>query len=168
MSKSRSLKFKHKNTNNSESNGTSNLKFSHKVPYLYAHHPAKFQPSTPVVQKLSPKRFNFSSFQDPWTSSFQDHQILQNITLVIYIRNFLSRPLPRSIEISFQDHCTLHYTLQGSNPLRTQNSDHFKTLILVYFQDHGRRTTHFFSHQSLTGMQRTSNRHLMSGRVRSH
>ena len=50
------------------------LKLCQKVPTLDAHHPAKFQPPTPAVQKLSPKVFIFDSFQDPCSvDSFQDH-----------------------------------------------------------------------------------------------
>ena len=57
-------------------------------------------PIPPAVQKLSPKRFIFNSFQDPCQDSFQDPGLdsfedpkyLQNTALLICIRNFLSRP----------------------------------------------------------------------------
>ena len=120
MSKFGSIILKHKNRNISKSNNSSNLKFSHKVTCLYAHNLLKIQPSILSGSKVITKRFSHNSFQDHWTNPFQDHQTLQNITLFIYTWNILSRPLPRSVEISFQDHCTLHYILQGSNPLKMQ------------------------------------------------
>ena len=128
MSKFGSIIFKHKNCNNSESIGSSNLKFS-------PHHAhtilQNFSSLPPVVQKLSPKRFIFNSFQDPWQGSFQDPKYLQNTELFIHIWKFLSRPLLSAIVV---------ITL-----FQNASFDHFKTLDLVYFQNHGRWTAHFLA-----------------------
>ena len=88
-----------------------------------------FSPISPAVQKLSPKRFIFNSFQDPGLDSFQDPKYLQNTALPVHIQKFLSRSLLGTIVIvtSFQN----------------ASFDHFKTLDLVYFQNHGRWTAHF-------------------------
>ena len=88
-----------------------------------------FNSLPPAVQKLSPKRLIFKSFQDPWPSSFQDHPYWQNTALFIHIQNFHSRPLIITIVL---------ITL-----FQTQSFNHFKTLNSVYFQDLGRWTAYF-------------------------
>ena len=67
MSKFGSKNLKHKNSGNSESIGSSDLKFTYKVPCLYVHTmSAKFQPPIPKQFKsYCTKRFIFNSFQDP-------------------------------------------------------------------------------------------------------
>ena len=100
MHKTKSKLSNHKNSDNSKAIGSSNLKFSQKLPTIGAHHPAKFQPLPPAVQKLLPKRYILNSFQDPGQDSFQDPRLdsfqdskyLQNTALLICIWKFLSRP----------------------------------------------------------------------------
>ena len=168
MSKFRSLNFKHKNTDNSESNGSSNLKFSHKVPCLYAHHPAKFQPSTPNGSKVIAKKVQFQFLSRPldqFLSRPSDlakyhishiHMKFPFKTIAQVNRNFLSRPL----------YSPLHLT--GIKPSQNAKFRSFQDPHISLFPGSWQVDSSFFSHQSLTGMQRTSNRHLMSGRVRSH
>ena len=120
-----------------------------------------FSSLPPAVPKLSPKRYIFNSFQDPCQDSFQDPGLdsfqdpkyLQNTALLIHIH-----------EISFQDptrcHCNHHFC-----PKRKFRS--FQDPQFSLFPGSWQVDSSFSSPQSLTGMQRTSNWHLMSGRVRS-
>ena len=86
-------------------------------------------PYPPAVQKLSPKRYIFNSFQDPCQDSFQDPGLDPFKTLdYLQIQHY-----SYVYESSFQDptrcHCNCHFC---SNT----KFDHFKTLDLVYSQDH--------------------------------
>ena len=71
-------------------------------------------------------------------------------------RNFLSRPL----------YSPLHLT--GIRPSLNAKFRSFQDPHISLFPGSWQVDNSFFNHQSSTGMQRTSNRHLMSGRVRSH
>ena len=141
MSKFGSIILKHKNSNISKSNGSSN--FSHKVPCLHAHNPAKFKPSTPNGSKVIAKKVQFQFLSRPLDqflsrpSNLAKYYIIRIHmkfpfkTTAQFNRNFLSRPLYSPSNIT------------GIKPSQNTNSDHFKTLLLVYFQDHGRWTAHF-------------------------
>ena len=131
MSKFGSINFKHKNSNISKSNGSSNLKFSHKVTCLYVHNLVKFQPSTPSGSKVIAKKVQFQLLSRPLDQFLSRPSNLAKYyiicihtkfpfkTIAQVNRNFLSRPL----------YSPLHLT--GIKPSQNANSDHFKTLILV-------------------------------------
>ena len=102
-----------------------------------------FQPSTPSSSKVIAKKVQFQFLSRPLDQFLSRpsnlakyyiiliHTKLPFKTIAQVNSNFLSRPL----------YSPLHLT--GIKPSQNTNSDHFKTLILVYFQDHSRWTTHF-------------------------
>ena len=59
-----SIIFKHKNSDISKTNGSSDLKFIYKVPCLYAHNPAIAASYPQWFKSYRKKRFIFNSFQD--------------------------------------------------------------------------------------------------------
>ena len=171
MCKTKSKFSKHQNSHNFKAIGSSDLRLSQKLLTTGAHHPAKFQPPTPSGSKVIAKKAHLHSFQDHHIrlysilpiGSFQDHYIKLHSTIG-----------------SFQDHYIRLYSNTHKFPFKTPigaivvvisvqiaKSDHFKTLDLVYFQKSWQVDSSFSSPQSSTGMQRTSNWRLTSGRVRS-
>ena len=92
-------------------------------------------------------------FKTPNIGSFKTLVICKIQLCLIHIRNFLSRPLLRAILI-------ITFAQSAS-------FDSFQDPRFSLFPGSWQVDSSFFSPQSLTGMQRTSNWHLMSGRVRS-
>ena len=147
MCKTKAKFSKHQNSHNLKAIGSSNLKLSQKLLTTSAHHPAKFQPPIPSSSKVIAKKAHLNSFQDHYIrlysilpiGSFQDHYIKIYSTIG-----------------SFPDHYIRLYSNTHKFPFKApigatvitisvQNakSDHFKTLDLVYFQNHGRWTARF-------------------------
>ena len=148
MCKTKSNFSKHKNSHNFKAIGSSDLKLSQKLLTTGVHHPAKFQPPTPSGSKVTAKKAHFHSFQDHYiklysilhNGFFQDHYIKIHSSIGSfqdhYIRLYSNTPqislsIPQSVP------------LLSSFLFKMQNLDHFKTLVLVYFQSHGRWTAHF-------------------------
>ena len=82
MCKTKSKFSKHKNSDNSEAIGSSDLKLSQKLLTTGARHPAKFQLPTPSGSKVIAKKVHSHSFQDHYIKLYS---ILHNW--------FISRPL---------------------------------------------------------------------------
>ena len=142
-----------KNSDNSEAIGSSDLKFSQKFLTLGVHHPAKFQLSYPQQFKRYCQK---GSFLTPFKTLVRIPFKTPNICKIQHCSYIY--------EISFQDptqcHCN-HHLCPKCKVWSFQDSQ------FSLFPGSWQVDSSFFSPQSLTGMQRTSNWCLMSGRVKS-
>ena len=135
----------HKNSNNSKAIGSSNLKLCQKLLTIGMHYPAKCQSPTPSGSKVIDKKVHFSllsrpllgfisrpwidSFPDPtWIDSFPDPIFAKYSITHMYTKVPFKTPIGAIVIITF---------------VQNAKFDHFKTLDLVYFQDHGRWTANF-------------------------
>ena len=141
MCKTESKFSNHKNRDNSEAIGSSNLKFSQ-----------NFRPLPPAVQKLSPKGSFLVPFKTLDWIPFKTPNICK------------TQHYSYVYESSFQDptwcHCNHHFC--SKHKVRSFQDPQFSLFPGPWQMD-----SLFFSPQSSTGMQRTSNWCLTSGRVRS-
>ena len=137
MCKSESKFSNHKNSDNSEAIGSSDLKFGQTLPTIGTYHPAKFRPTNPSSSKVIAKKVHFKLLSRPLSGFLSRPWI-----------GFLSRPqIFAKYSITHTYTKVPFKTLLGAIVIITlvQNAkfDHFKTLDLVYFQDHGRWTARF-------------------------
>ena len=143
----------HKNSNNSEAISYSNLKCSHKLLTISAHHPAKFQPYTPSGSKVIAKKVHFlTHFKTLARIPFKTQNICK-IRHYSYI-----------YESSFQDHTQCHCNHHFCSKCKVRS---FQDPRFSLFPGPWQVDNSFFSPWSSTGMQRTSYWHLMNVRVRS-
>ena len=120
-----------------------------------------FSPVLLALVKLSQKVYSVASFK---TISFEDHctSVWVNISHMAYFFRY-SQPICiylGHIQHSFQDPCP-------SSASKRLLTIPFKTLAFILFAGQWLQDSSYSNHQCLTGMLKTSNVHLKSGRVKS-
>ena len=158
LSRPQSNKQKQGNFHN---RGGSLLKLTSEVTTISAHIVSKFQPCTLVLAKLLQKLYLVASFQDSSHFKTTVHQFVSKLAIWCILLGAVSPSVHvwAIFDIPFKTLVPIQHQINHLAP--------FKTLGFSLFAAQWLQDSSYSNHQCLTGIPKTSNVHLMSGRVKS-
>ena len=176
MSKFGIIFLKYKSSNNSTINNSSHLKLIHRVPCFYVHNMPKFQFPTLSSSKVIANSVHSWLISRPWLILLSK-PLHCAIIMGIHNRTLIwhhIRPYDRSLYISQVKQVNIWQIISLQDPCTHFNSETLTKHTFGSFQDpcfsfipaQWQVDSLYFNHPSLTGMLKTSNLLLMSGKVR--
>ena len=145
MSKFGGTPQKHKNSNNSVTNSSSDLKLKYKVPCIYVHILIKIPAPYLKQFKIYLKKCSFlTPFKTLAHLPFKTIVLCYYWVIQVYVLTIHPCKGKYSYEISFQDLLKTQDPCTGSaeKPIWNTDLNHFKTLVLVSLQHNGQWTAH--------------------------